>query len=34
VIYWYFREAPKVTDAVGVADAEKQAASAALQGAT
>ena len=34
VIYWYFREAPKVTNAVGVADAEKQAASAALQGAT
>ena len=34
VIYWYFREAPKVTNAVGVADAETQAASAALQGAT
>jgi nicotinamidase-related amidase len=33
VIYWYFREAPKLTDAVGVADAEKQAAAAALQGA-
>src|SRR5207302_3584172 len=33
VIYWYFREAPKVTDAVGVADAEKQAAAAAPQGA-
>jgi len=34
VIYWYFREAPKLTAAVGVADAEKQAAAAALQGAT
>jgi len=34
VIYWYFREAPQVTNAVGVAEAEKQAASAALQGAT
>jgi nicotinamidase-related amidase len=33
VIYWYFREAPKLTDAVGVADAERQAAAAALQGA-
>ena len=33
VIYWYFREAPKLTDAVGVADAEQQAAAAALQGA-
>ena len=33
VIYWYFREAPKVTSAVGVADREKQAAAAALQGA-
>jgi len=33
VIYWYFREAPKLTTAVGVADAEKQAAAAALQGA-
>ena len=31
VIYWYFREAPKLTAAVGVADAEKQAAAAALQ---
>ncbi len=31
VIYWYFREAPKHTDAVGVADAEKQAAAAAVQ---
>jgi len=30
-IYWYFREAPKRTDAVGVAEAEKQAAAAALQ---
>jgi nicotinamidase-related amidase len=34
VIYWYFNEVPKLTDAVGVADAEKQAAAAALQGAT
>jgi nicotinamidase-related amidase len=34
VIYWYFNEVPKHTAAVGVADAEKQAASAALQGAT
>jgi nicotinamidase-related amidase len=34
VIYWYFTEAPKLTAAVGVADAEKQAAAAALQGAT
>jgi nicotinamidase-related amidase len=33
VIYWYFREAPKLTTDVGVADAEKQAAAAALQGA-
>jgi nicotinamidase-related amidase len=33
-IYWYFREAPKVTDAVGVADVEKQAAAAALQAAS
>jgi nicotinamidase-related amidase len=33
VIYWYFREAPKLTAAVGVADAEKEAAAAALQGA-
>jgi nicotinamidase-related amidase len=33
VIYWYFREVPKHTDAVGVADAEKQAAAAALQAA-
>ena len=29
-IYWYFREAPKVTDAVGVAEAEKQAAASAV----
>jgi nicotinamidase-related amidase len=29
VIYWYFREVPKLTAAVGVADAEKQAAAAA-----
>ena len=28
VIYWYFREIPKHTDAVGVAEAEKLAASA------
>jgi hypothetical protein len=28
VIYWYFREVPKLTDAVGVAAAEKRAASA------
>src|ERR1700724_2832070 len=34
VIYWYFREVPKLTAAVGVADAEKQAAAAALQSAT
>lgn len=34
VIYWYFREAPKLTAAVGVADREKQAAAAALQGAS
>lgn len=34
VIHWYFTEAPKLTDAVGVAEAEKQAAAAALQGAT
>ena len=27
-IYWYFREIPKITDDVGVADAEKAAASA------
>src|SRR5450755_241024 len=33
VIYWYFNEVPKLTDVVGVADAEKQAAAAALQGA-
>jgi nicotinamidase-related amidase len=32
-IYWYFTEVPKLTAAVGVADAEKQAAAAALQGA-
>jgi nicotinamidase-related amidase len=30
VIYWYFDEVPKLTDAVGVAEAEKAAASAAL----
>jgi nicotinamidase-related amidase len=34
VIYWYFTEVPKLTAAVGVADAEKQAAAAALQVAT
>jgi nicotinamidase-related amidase len=34
VIYWYFREAPKVTSAVGVAEREKQAAAAALAGAS
>jgi nicotinamidase-related amidase len=28
VIYWYFSEAPKLTDAVGVAEAEKRAAAA------
>ena len=33
VIYWYFTEAPKLTNAVGVAEAEKQAAAATLQGA-
>jgi nicotinamidase-related amidase len=33
VIHWYFREVPQLTSAVGVADAEKQAAAAALQGA-
>jgi len=27
-IYWYFREIPKLTDDVGVADAEKGAAAA------
>jgi nicotinamidase-related amidase len=34
VIHWYFTEVPKLTATVGVADAEKQAAAAALQGAT
>jgi nicotinamidase-related amidase len=34
VIHWYFTEVPKLTAAVGVADAEKQAAAAAIQGAT
>ncbi len=33
VIYWYFTEVSKRTDKVGVADAEKQAAATALQGA-
>ena len=28
VIYWYFNEVPKLTDEVGVAEAEKLAASA------
>jgi nicotinamidase-related amidase len=32
VIYWYFNEVPKVTDQVGVAEAEKHAAAAALTG--
>ena len=32
VIHWYFIEVPKLTPAVGVADAEKKAAAAALQG--
>jgi Isochorismatase family len=30
VIYWYFNEVPNLTDAVGVAEAEKAAASAAV----
>jgi hypothetical protein len=30
VIHWYFTEVPTVTAAVGVAEAEKQAAAAAL----
>ena len=30
-IYWYFREIPKLTDDVGVADAEKAAAAAYVQ---
>jgi nicotinamidase-related amidase len=34
VIYWYFTEVPKLTDSVGVADREQQAAAAALQGAS
>ncbi len=34
VIYWYFREAPKLTDEVGVAEAEKRAAAAVLEGAS
>lgn len=33
VIHWYFREVPKHTAGVGVADAEKQAAAAELEGA-
>ena len=33
VIYWYFNEVSKLTDEVGVAEAEKQAAAAALAGA-
>ena len=28
IIYWYFRQVPKLTDAVGVAETEKRAASA------
>jgi hypothetical protein len=28
VIHWYFREVPKLTDEVGVAEAEKLAAAA------
>jgi nicotinamidase-related amidase len=34
VIFWYFTEVPKLTDAVGVAEREKQNAAAALQGAS
>jgi nicotinamidase-related amidase len=34
VIYWYFREAPELTEEVGVAAAEKQAAAAFLEGAS
>ncbi len=34
VIHWYFREVPKLTDAVGVSGVEKEAAAAALQGAS
>jgi nicotinamidase-related amidase len=34
VIYWYFREAPELTEEVGVAEAEKQAAAAFLAGAS
>ncbi len=34
VIYWYFTEVPKLTSAVGVAEREKQAAAAALAGAS
>jgi nicotinamidase-related amidase len=33
VIHWYFLEAPKITEAIGVAEAETRAASADLQGA-
>jgi nicotinamidase-related amidase len=33
VIYWYFTEVSKLTEQVGVAEAEKRAAAAALQGA-
>ena len=32
VIYWYFTEVPKLTPAVGVAEAEKRAAAATLEG--
>jgi nicotinamidase-related amidase len=34
VIFWYFTEVPKLADAVGVAEREKQNAAAALQGAS
>ena len=34
VIYWYFTEVPKLTDGVGVAEAEKKAAADLLAGAT
>ncbi|HEY2653185.1 MAG TPA: isochorismatase family protein [Solirubrobacteraceae bacterium] len=34
VIFWYFTEVPKLTDAVGVAEREKQNAAAALQAAS
>ncbi|HEX4306150.1 MAG TPA: isochorismatase family protein [Solirubrobacterales bacterium] len=34
VIHWYFLEAPKLTEGIGVAEAETQAATADLQGAS